>query len=207
MAKRKKLKSKEQIEHEQSLKIFVTDSFQGVYPFALHWQSLDASERVDFYRQLEADKDVMKDLYLGFSALHMWEHIDFAEIQKVSGVSPESFDYFAIRELWWKVIEFNDYWVQPFNKQRRAEDTKTIEERRFNYNDYLKSPHWGRTKQFALRNAGYKCQVCSVESGLQVHHNTYIHIWYELPKDLIVLCAACHNIFHKNGKLKDYINE
>lgn len=65
------------------------------------------------------------------------------------------------------------------------------------YHKYLKSNKWLKKRNRALKRAGYKCQVCGYKKNLQVHHNTYEHIFHEHKQDLVVLCWKCHSTFHK----------
>lgn len=67
-----------------------------------------------------------------------------------------------------------------------------------NYEEYIKSDEWKRTRLWALDRADNKCQICSNKTSLQVHHNEYARIGKELPSDLIVLCDKCHKLFHES---------
>lgn len=69
------------------------------------------------------------------------------------------------------------------------------------YQQYLQTDHWEKTAAAAKERAGHKCQVCNSYGNLHTHHRTYERRGAELPDDLIVLCASCHSLFHKNGKL------
>jgi len=64
------------------------------------------------------------------------------------------------------------------------------------YREYLQTPEWQATRKKALRQAGYRCQLCHGEGVLNVHHNNYTHLGCEAPVDLIVLCAPCHAKHH-----------
>ena len=66
------------------------------------------------------------------------------------------------------------------------------------YRDYLRTPHWQRTRAAAIERAGKRCQVCN-DYGipLEVHHRTYERRGAEDPSDLTVLCWSCHQLFHK----------
>lgn len=64
------------------------------------------------------------------------------------------------------------------------------------YKDYLKSEYWQKTRLEALKRAGYRCQLCASDKGLQVHHNNYSRLGCELPSDLVVLCDGCHKKHH-----------
>lgn len=64
------------------------------------------------------------------------------------------------------------------------------------YEEYLQSPHWRKTRDRALSRAGWKCNRCPTQRALQVHHKTYERLGCELPEDLEVLCATCHEGHH-----------
>lgn len=64
------------------------------------------------------------------------------------------------------------------------------------YKNYLKTNHWKEKRKKVLKNAKFKCQLCSKTDNLHVHHNTYKNIGNEKKEDLIVLCEGCHKKFH-----------
>jgi 5-methylcytosine-specific restriction endonuclease McrA len=69
----------------------------------------------------------------------------------------------------------------------------------------LASDGWAVRAKAAKRRAGFKCQVCNgVEGGLQAHHRTYERLGREDDADLTVLCAVCHELFSKHGRLAQY---
>lgn len=68
------------------------------------------------------------------------------------------------------------------------------------YKLYLQSTGWKITRKKAIARAGNKCSVCATTSRLQVHHNDYSRLGAELPTDLTVLCAKCHQLYHNGGK-------
>ena len=70
------------------------------------------------------------------------------------------------------------------------------EKRKLEYAEYLKSEHWQSIRVKALERADNKCQLCSSEVMLQVHHNTYKNRGNEKLTDLVVLCRGCHSKFH-----------
>ena len=70
------------------------------------------------------------------------------------------------------------------------------------YSEYLKTEGWKARRLKALDRAGNRCQVCHAAAGLEVHHNTYERLGHERPADLVVLCRACHQLFHDSGELK-----
>jgi len=71
-----------------------------------------------------------------------------------------------------------------------------------NYRKYLKSRKWKTIRKRALRRAGYACQICNAKKcELHVHHRTYENLGAEKMMDLIVLCKACHRLFHGKGEI------
>jgi hypothetical protein len=70
------------------------------------------------------------------------------------------------------------------------------------YDEYIQSDDWREKADSAKKRAGGRCQVCnSDEPPLDAHHRTYERLGREQPGDLIVLCRACHQLFHGNGRL------
>ena len=68
---------------------------------------------------------------------------------------------------------------------------------KIDYKCYLKTMVWDNTRKKKLKEAGYKCQLCSKTGAeLHVHHNSYERIGDEDMNDLIVLCEDCHKKFH-----------
>ncbi len=65
------------------------------------------------------------------------------------------------------------------------------------YQAYLNSPAWRKTRNDALRRAGYKCERCGVRRDFNVHHRSYARLGNEVPADLEVLCFTCHNGHHQ----------
>lgn len=80
-------------------------------------------------------------------------------------------------------------------KQIKGLENRNIAKKEI-YHKYLKSTKWLKKRNRALKRAGYKCQVCGYKKNLQVHHNTYEHIFHEHKQDLVVLCWKCHTTFH-----------
>lgn len=69
------------------------------------------------------------------------------------------------------------------------------------YPKYLKTDHWSRCRKRALEAAGHRCQLCNSTHRLQVHHRTYERRGNESPDDVIVLCSACHQLFHTHRRV------
>jgi hypothetical protein len=67
--------------------------------------------------------------------------------------------------------------------------------------EYLLTSHWRACRERAIERAGGACQVCHSAEEPNVHHRSYERLGDEAEADLIVLCRACHERFHANGKL------
>lgn len=66
------------------------------------------------------------------------------------------------------------------------------------YSNYLLSDEWKKLREQAKQRAGYKCQMCNNNGELHVHHRTYQSFNTDsVINDLIVLCASCHEQFHR----------
>lgn len=91
----------------------------------------------------------------------------------------------------------------PLREQWRAREARERELRFMPYRDYLQTPEWQSTRSDALRRARYQCQTCAAGGALHVHHRTYARRGNEYASDLIVLCADCHELFHRNARLAE----
>lgn len=60
------------------------------------------------------------------------------------------------------------------------------------YEQYLRTDHWRARRNRALKLATYRCQRCTDNRNLQVHHLSYDRLGEELDDDLQVLCRGCH---------------
>lgn len=83
-----------------------------------------------------------------------------------------------------------------------TEGTSPSDPKELPYVDYLKSKYWRSFRKGAIDRAGKRCQTCNTEGGLDVHHRTYERLGCEDPRDVVVLCRDCHEIFHKNSRVK-----
>lgn len=79
---------------------------------------------------------------------------------------------------------------------------RTAELRSMPYKDYLQTPEWRAKRAEMLERAGRRCQICNRGGRLEVHHRTYERRGSELYDDLFVLCAECHDQFHRQGKIR-----
>lgn len=74
--------------------------------------------------------------------------------------------------------------------------------KRMPYYRYLNTPHWKHMREIKLLEIDNRCQICYNSTQLHVHHRTYERLGHEKLTDLTVLCKECHDLFHKNRKLK-----
>lgn len=91
------------------------------------------------------------------------------------------------------------------NKKFRAKEKKAHVKKlkKLPYSEYLKSDHWLQLKE-KIREIYKTCVICNSRRDLHVHHRSYTYRGKpnQEVKDLILLCAECHNLFHTHGKLK-----
>jgi 5-methylcytosine-specific restriction endonuclease McrA len=81
--------------------------------------------------------------------------------------------------------------------RRLAQQARIAQLRRMPYADYLKQPEWQVRRVQALTRARHKCQISSNhDATLDVHHRSYENYGDERPEDLVVLCRACHELYH-----------
>lgn len=73
----------------------------------------------------------------------------------------------------------------------------------FNAMDFYKTGRWKRLRASVLRRDGYLCQNCKRygkhTEATTVHHIKHADEYPELifdPKNLVSLCAGCHNLAH-----------
>lgn len=70
-----------------------------------------------------------------------------------------------------------------------------------NYYAYLASAAWKDKRRAAIARADGRCMICNSRAPLEAHHRTYDRLGDELDSDLVVLCGACHRLFHANGRI------
>ena len=70
------------------------------------------------------------------------------------------------------------------------------QQRRNDYNDYMRSEDWKHVRRLKLEFAGNRCEKCGATDELHVHHLTYDRFGHENLTDLQVLCRDCHETVH-----------
>lgn len=73
--------------------------------------------------------------------------------------------------------------------------------REMEYQDYLTTVHWEKTREQKLREVDNCCESCLQQGlirrgNLEVHHVTYERLGEERMDDLRALCAVCHRRAH-----------
>lgn len=103
----------------------------------------------------------------------------------------------------WKCSSPRMFMDDPFTdgQKYKCQDCVLGTKRKVPYPEYLKTDHWRVVRGEALERAKRKCQLCASKRRLEVHHNTYDHLWCELPEDVIALCNRCHKKHHGLGEL------
>lgn len=93
--------------------------------------------------------------------------------------------------------------TNPIDLNELSPTTLQTQKTPTNYREYLKSETWIATREEALDRAEYRCQLCNGNKELEIHHRSYrFKGTPDELRDVICLCHACHDFFHKNGKLK-----
>lgn len=71
------------------------------------------------------------------------------------------------------------------------------------YRAYLLSDKWQSKARKVRERADFKCEKCGQNTnGLDVHHQTYDHVFHERLDELMCLCRECHELTHKELKPK-----
>ena len=108
---------------------------------------------------------------------------DFAE--PICGATlydnPEEFDPHALLD---RLFRIDNY--QPRNNRYCGSACEP---------NYYCSKQWKIKWLHTMVYADFCCQKCG-KSAYQVHHNTYINRYRELPSDLIAVCNRCHMKIH-----------
>lgn len=91
----------------------------------------------------------------------------------------------------------------PEHKKRKGRKPKYDHQKlsTMPYNEYLKTPWWKSKRRKIIRRAKGCCEQCRIKTNwFQVHHLTYKRRGKEWNKDLIALCAKCHQKEHGVGR-------
>lgn len=68
------------------------------------------------------------------------------------------------------------------------------------YKTWIESAEWKDIAKKAIKESGYKCEMCGSGINLCVHHVTYEYLCREdkHPESIVVLCKKCHEKVHKH---------
>ena len=88
------------------------------------------------------------------------------------------------------------YLLNRFQSPTVAEVDKVMK------NLYYNSHHWSTTRSERYSLDDYSCVLCYSDENIQCHHVTYENLFCENMMDLMTVCRDCHEVIHKNCKLK-----
>lgn len=61
------------------------------------------------------------------------------------------------------------------------------------YQSYLRSPQWRAKRSRIIADRGGLCEVCGARDVVfHLHHLTYVRLYDEMDRDLLVVCEQCH---------------
>lgn len=73
---------------------------------------------------------------------------------------------------------------------------------RIDYKVYIeKHPHWQKVRKARFIFDNGSCIICHRDlrgEAYQTHHMTYQRLGHERMRDVVTMCASCHDAFHKN---------
>lgn len=63
---------------------------------------------------------------------------------------------------------------------------------------YLTSESWKTVRAAVLSREGGHCQLCGIMSASNDSHHIWYpeNIWHTRPEQVVLLCRACHTLFH-----------
>ena len=70
------------------------------------------------------------------------------------------------------------------------------------YLDYIKSDDWKNRKAKYFKKHPKICKACGSTERIHLHHITYRRLGKEGPRDLVPLCATCHDEVHRVARKK-----
>jgi hypothetical protein len=74
---------------------------------------------------------------------------------------------------------------------------RVIELKELPYDEYLQSPEWKARAHAAKQRYLGRCALDATHPADDAHHRTYDRRGREHPTDIVPLCRACHDKFHK----------
>lgn len=98
--------------------------------------------------------------------------------------------------------------------KKRNKRKKITPAQKAEYKKYLLSGTWKLIREQAFEFYGRCCGLCGCTNNLEIHHKTYVNIYFETMADLMVLCDHCHKNHHyrenkervnRNGRRSKYM--
>lgn len=80
---------------------------------------------------------------------------------------------------------------------------------RVDYNKYIDHPHWQKVRKARFKFDEGKCVVCHKDLHDEIyhtHHLQYQRLGNERIRDVVTMCAKCHEEFHHNWTRSNYWN-
>jgi 5-methylcytosine-specific restriction endonuclease McrA len=102
----------------------------------------------------------------------------------------------AVREIWESLNTDDRCQIIEWQMEYKRN------ERKKKYLAYLDSDQWMLIRRLKLEEARGKCEVCSSDKLLQVHHRDYSRLFNERLEDLTVLCDRCHELYETNKRMQ-----
>ena len=79
---------------------------------------------------------------------------------------------------------------------------------RMDYKEYINGhPRWQKVRQKRFEFDEGRCVVCRCDlhgDPYQTHHLSYMRLGHERMRDVVTMCAACHDAFHKNWQRQKF---
>lgn len=121
-----------------------------------------------------------------------WQSLPPFDVEKQDRRRAEVKEFYAAKRSEWEAQV----------KERKVYFAASHEERKQEYNAYLRTPEWQQVRRRALVRDNFTCQNCFCKvthSSAQVHHLTYDSLrrtGITFTFEVVSLCSACHKLYH-----------
>jgi 5-methylcytosine-specific restriction endonuclease McrA len=78
-------------------------------------------------------------------------------------------------------------------KPRKPPSNLTYKER---YDLYLQSDAWRKKRDAVMERSQGMCEMCWSVPATEVHHLSYLNVFFEPLTDLAAVCRSCHKDVH-----------